>query len=1142
MSHLERAMRAKKIRVFVDTMLQVTQDIDELLQILERTAVSVVIFSGKFADSSWCLDEVYTIAQSVEKLGHRAIPVFYDVDSATVAGDYHWFHDLKAVFLSCFRTCFLPTATPYAKTIAGLDAIQEKKDEWMKSLKVVASNTECTSESFPNEAKLVEEVVAKATMTLASMSSGIEFNKLVGMNSRVFDVEQMLAMDEHSSTIRIVGLWGMGGLGKSTLARTCYERLKRVNAKEMRFHFIDKINETYDKPYLIEGLVQELYSTLLSESRLTRGDVNVGYRRARLRRSKVFVVLDDVQTPSQLEQLLLGEALSLVKLFASGSRIIITTRDKMVLEYVKAEMYPVENLNDDESLQLFKMNAFQPVDHFISHDWNSLSHKVTSYCKGNPLALKVLAGTLLYKDKAYWESFLRKLSEIQEPEIHHVLRRSYGELEKDDKRLFLDIACFFYGTLKSLLIKYMETSYTSSYSRVQDLIDKSLLISNTDNVQGEAVVVHGLLREMAWNIVTEEENIKNRTRFKDSDDVHNLLTIPEVKDTAGIRETQGIQLDLSKAGDMNLKPNAFRGMESLRWLGFAWPKCVGYGNLKIKFLDGELSYLPNELRGLYWDQFPSSSSLPSGFSPQKLAYLILNGSPIHKCWERDQQPKLEHLLLLSLSDCRNLTTVPNLTSSCNLEHILLRGCKTLTDIPATIQSLERLVRLDARDCQNLVNVPSSIESKFLMQLLLSNCPNLTRCPEVDSPEFQALDLDGTPINSLPSSTIYNVKQNGMVSLYGPNVTHFPHFSNRLELIRLRKTAISSIEFDGDGESKSDRMHLIQNAQLETLPTSIWNMISVELIVQDCPLIGCLPVISEPYSRSLTKLRIAGCKSITEFPSSICKLRFLEVLVFVSTGIECLPWCIGEMEQLSYLDLSYNAILKSVPSTINQLAKLTEFLLIGCDSIESLPEMLPPNLNVLKANNCGSLQALSRNVGNLSFQHLRLDDCPKLDRNLLDEIVVNFPDQALSRHSHVGFHYSGSEVPEWFGERSIDDEDHVTMELPIDYSAGKLKGVAFGVVYSLDQQCGSMHIVGGCFVGNEVVWRWTSLPWEYHVLDNSDRVFLWSDNTFYDFDDEEQAWHNKYAGRRVSFRFFTVVKFGDVVTPCIVKKCGVSLLY
>ncbi|CAN1770959.1 Disease resistance-like protein DSC1 [Linum perenne] len=905
MSHLERAMRAKKIKVFVDTMLQVTQDIDELLQILERTAVSVVIFSGKFADSSWCLDEVYTIAQSVEKLGHRAIPVFYDVDSATVAGDYHWFHDLKAVFLSCFRTCFLPTATPYAKTIAGLDAIQEKKDEWMKSLKAVASNTECTSESFPNEAKLVEEVVAKATMTLASMSSGIEFNKLVGMNSRVFDVERMLAMDEHSSTIRIVGLWGMGGLGKSTLARTCYERLKRVNDKEMRFHFIDKINETYDKPYLIEALVQELYSTLLSESRLTRGDVNVGYRRARLRRSKVFVVLDDVQTPSQLEQLLLGEALSLVKLFASGSRIIITTRDKMVLEYVKAEMYPVENLNDDESLQLFKMNAFQPVDHFISHDWNSLSHRVTSYCKGNPLALKVLAGTLLYKDKAYWGSFLRKLSEIQEPEIHHVLRRSYGELEKDDKRLFLDIACFFYGTLKSLLIKYMETSYTSSYSRVQDLIDKSLLISNTDNVQGEAVVVHGLLREMAWNIVTEEENIKNRTRFKDSDDVRNLLTIPEVK---GIRETQGIQLDLSKAGDMNLKPNAFRGMESLRWLGFAWPKCVGYGNLKIKFLDGELSYLPNELRGLYWDQFPSSSSLPSGFSPQKLAYLILNGSPIHKCWERDQ--KLEHLLLLSLSDCRNLTTVPNLTSSCNLEHILLRGCKTLTDIPATIQSLERLVRLDARDCQNLVNVPSSIESKFLMQLLLSNCPNLTRCPEVDSPEFQALDLDGTPINSLPSSSIYNVKQDGMVSLYGPNVTHFPHFSNRLELIRLRKTAITSIEFDGDGESN------------------------------------------------------------------------------------------GEMEQLSYLDLSYNAILKSVPSTINQLAKLTEFLLIGCDSIESLPEMLPPNLNVLKANNCGSLQALSRNVGNLSFQHLRLDDCPKLDRNLLDEIVVNFPDQALSRHSHV----------------------------------------------------------------------------------------------------------------------------------------------
>ncbi|CAN0928888.1 Disease resistance protein RLM3, partial [Linum grandiflorum] len=73
-------------------------DIGELLRILERTAVSVVIFSGKFADSPWCLDEVYTIAQSIKKYGQRALPVFYQVDWTTVAAEYHCSDDWKSAF------------------------------------------------------------------------------------------------------------------------------------------------------------------------------------------------------------------------------------------------------------------------------------------------------------------------------------------------------------------------------------------------------------------------------------------------------------------------------------------------------------------------------------------------------------------------------------------------------------------------------------------------------------------------------------------------------------------------------------------------------------------------------------------------------------------------------------------------------------------------------------------------------------------------------------------------------------------------------------------------------------------------------------------------------------------------------------
>ncbi|CAN1194192.1 Disease resistance-like protein DSC1 [Linum perenne] len=367
---------------------------------------------------------------------------------------------------------------------------------------------------------------------------------------------------------------------------------------------------------------------------------------------------------------------------------------------------------------------------------------------------------------------------------------------------------------------------------------------------------------------------------------------------------------------MHLKSNAFRGMESLKWLDFYSPKTIGYEN-KVQLSDGgELNYLPNELRGLNWDHFPFNS-LPVGFSPRKLVYLAITHSPIHKCWERAQQPKLEYLVLLCLSNCENLTTIPNLSGCSNLEYLLLRQCKNLIELPSDIQFLEKLETLEATNCQSLKSIPPKLNSNFLKLLLLSNCPKLTFCPEVNnSAKLQALDLDGTPINNLPNS-IYNVRNGGHITLYGPTITDFPKISRKLELLRLRQTAIREIKID---DSKFSRFHLIENALLTALPTNIWDMVSDELVVQDCPLIGSFPVISNPASHSLTTLRVKNCKRVTEFPSCICKLSCLEVVVFVGTGIRSEPTCIKELRRLPYLDLSYNASMESIPSTINELAK------------------------------------------------------------------------------------------------------------------------------------------------------------------------------------------------------------------------------
>ncbi|CAN0885649.1 Disease resistance protein RPP2B [Linum grandiflorum] len=86
-SHLAGHLRQQGLRVFTDDMLEKIEDIDQILSIVASSALSVVIFSENFAESSWCLDEVATIAERMDKFGHRVLPVFYKVNPDNVSND-----------------------------------------------------------------------------------------------------------------------------------------------------------------------------------------------------------------------------------------------------------------------------------------------------------------------------------------------------------------------------------------------------------------------------------------------------------------------------------------------------------------------------------------------------------------------------------------------------------------------------------------------------------------------------------------------------------------------------------------------------------------------------------------------------------------------------------------------------------------------------------------------------------------------------------------------------------------------------------------------------------------------------------------------------------------------------------------------
>ena len=289
--------------------------------------------------------------------------------------------------------------------------------------------------------------------------------------------------------VYMLGIWGMGGLGKTTLARAIYHRYSKFFEGSS---FIHKVGER-SKPSLLEIQKQLLEQILGSYEKIWDVDEGVEIIKRRLRHKKILLVLDDVDHVDQLEKLA-GKH----DWFGLDSWIIITTRDERVfVDHEGFKIYNPNELDDDDALKLFCLKAFKKVQ--PEEGYMQLSQKVVEYASGLPLALLTLGSFLARRTIDEWQSALNSFKK-NKGEIFDVLKISYDGLEEMWKEIFLDIACFFKGWMKDEVIGILENCGFDARIGISVLVEKSLLTMD-DN---EILSMHDLLEEMGKKIVCLE--------------------------------------------------------------------------------------------------------------------------------------------------------------------------------------------------------------------------------------------------------------------------------------------------------------------------------------------------------------------------------------------------------------------------------------------------------------------------------------------------------------------------------------------------------------------------------------------------------------------------------------------------------------
>ncbi|KAL5173275.1 TMV resistance protein N [Glycine soja] len=787
--------------------------------------------------------------------------------------------------------------------------------------------------------EIVELVSSKFNLDLLYVS-----DVLVGLESPVLEVKSLLDIGS-DDVVHMVGIHGLGGVGKTTLAVAVYNSI--ADHFEVSC-FLENVRETSNK----KGL-QHLQSILLSKTvgdkkiKLTNWREGIHIIKRKLKEKKVLLILDDVNEQKQL-QAIIGSP----DWFGRGSRVIITTRDEHLLALHNVQItYKVRELNEKHALQLLTQKAFE-LEKEVDPSYRDILNKAITYASGLPLALEVIGSNLFEKNIEEWESALNGYERIPDKSIYMILKVSYDALNEDEKSksIFLDIACCFkdyeLGELQDIL--YAHYGRCMKY-HIGVLVKKSLINIHRRN---KVVTLHDLIEDMGKEIVRRKSPTEpgKRSRLWSPEDINQVL-----QENKGTSKIEIICMNFSSSG------------EEVEWDGDAFKKMKNLKTLIIKsdcFSKGP-KYLPNTLRVLEWWRCPSQD-WPHNFNPKQLAICKLPHSSFTSLGLTtlfEKASRFVNLTSLILDFCDGLTEIPDVSCLSKLKTLSFAWCRNLFTIHHSVGLLEKLEFLDAQGCPKLKSFPP-LKFVNLTSLILDFCDGLTEIPDVSClSKLKTLSfrecrnlftihhsvglleklkfLDAEVVQSLRLTSLEHFELSYCVSLES-----FPEILGKMENI----TELELIECPITKLPPSFRnLTRLQWLSLGTEIDQLTDFDAATFISNMCT----MPELYNISANSLQWKLLPG--DVLKLSSVVCSSIHDLDFCYCDLSDELLPLFLSCFVNVKNLNLSANKFTV-IPECIKECRFLTTLTLDHCDRLQEI-RGIPPNLKEFSAIRMPSLEFL-----------------------------------------------------------------------------------------------------------------------------------------------------------------------------------------